>query len=293
MTEEQSDLAGFGSSGDERWQTSHSPGHVFSDMGSGGQTPAAGTAGPDGPIWPGDPRADTMKLDLSALRELDSDPAETAASERPEPDRPAWQLAAMQGREPSHADPMADTTLLRPVTLPLPAEEPVDLVTGLADLDVDVDVDADADVDEPTGSRSVSSLLLRQRRRLAVGAAGVAAVAALLALPPVRAQLRDSFTRLPQPYTALYFTSPPQVDGTVLTVPVSVHAVETGTRDYNVRVWTVDSAGHVDDSQNAGLKWDGQALSTVVSMPVNPAAEFVWVSLDGSDQTLHYKIAVA
>ena len=34
-------------------------------------------------------------------------------------------------------------------------------------------------------------------------------------------------------------------------------------------------------------------MSAVVSMPVNPAAEYVWVSLGGSDETLHYKIAVA
>jgi hypothetical protein len=126
-----------------------------------------------------------------------------------------------------------------------------------------------------------------------MGAGGVVAIVALLALPPVRAELRDSFTRLPQPYTALYFTSPPRVDGTVLTVPVSVHAVNTGTTAYTVRVWTVDTLGQVDDSQTADLAWDGQALSAVISMPVNPQADFVWVSLGGSTETLHYKIAVA
>ena len=126
-----------------------------------------------------------------------------------------------------------------------------------------------------------------------MGGAGIVVLAALLALPPVQAQLRDSFTRLPQPYTALYFTSPPQVDGTVLTVPVSVHAVDTRTDTFSVRVWTVDAAGKVDDSRTADLAWDGQAMSAVVSMPVNPAADYVWVSLGGSDETLHYKIAVA
>lgn len=178
-------------------------------------------------------------------------------------------------------DPTADTTLLRRVTLPQPTEEPAG-----------PDTTAAAPI-KPTWSQTLRTLLDRHRRRFAIGGAGLVVIGVLLALPPVQAQLRDSFTRLPQPYTALYFTSPPQVDGTVLTVPVSVHAVETGTDAYSVRVWTVDAKGKVDDSQTADLKWDGQALSAVVSMPVNPQADYVWVSLNGSSQVLHYKIAVA
>ena len=306
---------------------------------AGAQNPSAGPDGPDGPtgpagsdstdippgpIWPGDPRADTMMLDLSALRGTASEtesasesaptprptptPTPTPAPGRPEPDRPAWELAVMQGREAALSDPMADTTLLRPVTLPLPTTEPVaadvafEMADAYADADLDAGPDADPDADPDTHPEAVRSRsgrsplvqrVLGRRRRLAVSLAGVAALAALLALPPVRAELRDSFTRKPQPYTALYFTSRPQVDGTVLTVPVSVHAVDTGTDAYSVHVWTVDAKGQVDDSHLADLAWDGQAMSTVVSMPVNPAAEFVWVALVGTDQILHYKIAVA
>ncbi|NUR62055.1 MAG: hypothetical protein HOV87_25845 [Catenulispora sp.] len=184
----------------------------------------------------------------------------------------------------------------RVATPPSAAQSAPSAQSAPADSGPDAVLDAETSAafvpDEPIRSRSAVGVP-RRRRRLAVGAAGVAAIAALLALPPVRAELRDSFTRTPQPYTALYFTSRPQVDGTVLTVPVSVHAVDTGTDAYSVRVWTVDAKGAVDDSHTADLTWDGQALSTIVSMPVNPAAEYVWVSLTGSDQTLHYKIAVA
>jgi hypothetical protein len=228
----------------------------------------------------------------------------SSAAEPAELTRPAWQLAVLQGQglgdpaRPDHSDrpdPMADTMYLSRLTAPEPVTQPVQPDSGLeADPVGDAGPTAGGGpiADEPLRSRATAAVL-RQRRRLAVCAAGVVALAALLALPPVRAQLRDSFTRLPQPYTALYFTAPPQVDGTVLTVPVSVHAVETGPRDFSVRVWTVDAKGRVDDSRTADLTWDGQAMSTTVSMPVNPAAEYVWVSLDGSDQILHYKIAVA
>lgn len=267
-------VAGSRSRGDRAWPAEDPHERPLHDPGAG--TPSAG------PIWPGDPRADTMLLNRSAFLPP-TDPAET--------DRPAWELAVLQGRESDHPDPMADTTRLDRVT------QPADPDAGLEpDSSAAAYAHAAVDAAGPAVGRQrlwfVDSAL-RERRRLAVGVAGLAAVGALLALPPVRAELRDSFTRTPHPYTALYFTSRPQVDGTVLTVPVSVRAVETGTDAYSVRVWTVDSTGHVDDSQNADLKWDGAAMSTVVSMPVNPAAEFVWVSLDGSDQTLHYKIAVA
>jgi hypothetical protein len=228
----------------------------------------AGQAEPAGAPWEDDASAETMVLSRSA-----------------------WELSALRGRKADRPDPMADTMQLSRSAVLRPAGQAADPASG-------PDTAADADTGSGSGAgpaspMSVRTLLDRHRRALTICAAGLAAVCVLLALPPVRAQLRDSFTRLPQPYTALYFTTPPQVDGTVLTVPVSVHAVQTTTDAYNVRVWTVDAQGRIDDSRTADLKWDGQALSTVVSMPVNPAAVTVWVSLAGSTETLHYKIAVA
>lgn len=287
MAAEQRGVAGYRNLGDDPRRTMHPYEPFAPDAGSGDRTPAAG---PSGPLWPDDPSAVTMELS-----------------------RAAWQPSDPQDRPADRPDPTADTTLLRRVVPPRPAAGPASPASAAdSGLNAGVGVDADADVDVeaeaeaaaeaaaaagpprgPLRSWSARSLFERHRRRLAVGAAGVAALAALLALPPVRAQLRDSFTKLPKPYTALYFKTPPQVDGTVLTVPVSVHAVDTGTSTYSVRVWTVDAQGRVDDNRTADLTWDGQALSAVVSMPVNPAATYVWVSLSGSTETLHYKIAVA
>lgn len=229
--------------------------------GSGHQIP---TGEQSSPPWSDSSRADTVELSRSVwnLSALDD----------------TTQLSRVRPSEPV-AEPVAERAIS-------PTAELTDSASGSDP------APATADADRPR-QRSLRSLVERHRRRFVIGAAGLAALGALLALPPVRAQLRDSFTRLPQPYTALYFTSPPQVDGTVLTVPVSVHAVETGRDTYSVRVWTVDAKGVVDDSRTADLKWDGQALSTVVSMPVNPQADYVWVSLTGSSQVLHYKIAVA
>lgn len=260
------------------------------------------TAG--GPPRPPDPWDDTMQLSRVAWEPSDLHGRE---ADRPDPTADTTLLGRVP-REPSdpweskadRPDPWDDTTLLSRVTLSQPPAGPnSDAGTGLS-TEASTDTETGAvtetsagDDGGPTEPWSLRSFTERHRRRLAMGGAGIVVIGALLALPPVRAQLRDSFTKLPKPYTALYFTSPPQVDGTVLTVPVSVHAVDTGTDTYSVRVWTVDAKGKVDDSRTADLAWDGQAMSAVVSMPVNPAADIVWVSLGGSDQTLHYKIAVA
>jgi len=133
----------------------------------------------------------------------------------------------------------------------------------------------------------------RRRRNVLIGSliALVAALATAFAAPPVQTVLKQSFTRLPQPYAAIYFTSDPTIDGAVLSVPITVHGVDTGISAYGVRVWTVTASGAVDASRKATVTADKNGVwATVVTLSIAPAAAVVWVSLDGTDQTLHYRI---
>ena len=134
----------------------------------------------------------------------------------------------------------------------------------------------------------------RGRRPMVVVAVFLVAAAAL-SLPSVRTVLRQSFTRIPQPYTAMYFTTAPTVTGTVLRVPVTVQGVDTDESVYGIRVWTVTAAGKVGESTTAAVHWNAgaQTAATVVTMPVQPDAAVVWVSLDGSQESLHFKIATS
>jgi hypothetical protein len=125
----------------------------------------------------------------------------------------------------------------------------------------------------------------------AVGVLVAVAVAASVTLPSVKTVLKQSFTRLPQPYAALYFTSDPTLDGAALTVPISVQPTDEGVRSYTVRVWTVTAAGTVDpDATAATVSPKNGVWATVVTLTIAPTAAVVWVALDGTQQTLHYRI---
>lgn len=112
-----------------------------------------------------------------------------------------------------------------------------------------------------------------------------------LSLPQVRTVLQQSFTHMPQPSTAIYFTSSPQINGTVLDVPVTVKGINTGVSTYNLKVWTVNAAGKIDSTTNAKVGTAGGVSASVVALPIAADASEVWVSLDGTAQTLHFQIA--
>ena len=103
--------------------------------------------------------------------------------------------------------------------------------------------------------------------------------------------LKQSFTRLPRPYATVYFTSDPTVDGAALRVPLTVESADTPQSDYGLDVWTVNAAGVVSAKASAKVTTrGGTAATTVVTMTVTPDASVVWVSLNGTQQTLHYRI---
>jgi hypothetical protein len=120
---------------------------------------------------------------------------------------------------------------------------------------------------------------------------GIVVLAGVLALSPVRTLLKQSFTRLPQPYATIYFTSSPTIDGAALHVPLTVESADAPQSDYGLKVWTVSATGAVSGKTTAAkVTTHGGVTATVVTMPVTPNASVVWVSLDGTQQTLHYRI---
>jgi hypothetical protein len=131
----------------------------------------------------------------------------------------------------------------------------------------------------------------RTSRTAAAAVLALLALAALLLVPGVRTVLRQSFTRLPQQSVAISFTENPDIHGAVLEVPVTVRGVNTGLHTYGVKVWTENAAGKVDASTTASISTVRGVTAGVVSLPIADDAAEVWVSLDGTTQMLHFRIA--
>lgn len=129
------------------------------------------------------------------------------------------------------------------------------------------------------------------RARVVLAGLLVLAVVGALFVPQVRLILRQSFTHLPQTYTALAFTANPTIQGTVLSVPVTVQGTNTGIGTYQVKVWTVNGAGKVDGSTSAKVPTVKGVSAAVVKLPIAADAAAVWVSLNGTDHTIYYKIS--
>ncbi len=133
--------------------------------------------------------------------------------------------------------------------------------------------------------------LIRRRGTLAAIGVAIVALAGTLALSPVQTVLKQSFTRLPQPYATIYFTSEPTIDGAALRVPLTVESADTPQGNYGLNVWTVNASGAVNGKASAKVTTHGStATTTVVTLPVTPDAAMIWVSLNGTQQTLHYRI---
>ncbi|HET9172608.1 MAG TPA: hypothetical protein VFN97_24495 [Actinospica sp.] len=151
----------------------------------------------------------------------------------------------------------------------------------------------DAEV-EPVRSRSRRAPRAGTRRggHLLHAALVLALLAGTLLIPQVRTVLRQSFTHLPQTATALAFTASPTISGTTLSVPITVTGTNTGTDTYHVKVWTVNAAGKTDGGTTAQVPQVKGVNATVVKLPIAVDAAVVWVSLDGTDHLIHFKISV-
>ncbi len=148
----------------------------------------------------------------------------------------------------------------------------------------------------PVRGRGARKSGTRPRRRVLTTTAAVAGVLILVlvgSIPAVRTVLRQSFTRQPTPYTELYFSGTPKVDGILLTVPVTVVNHATGMKSFVLRVWMTDAAGRTDTTSSVTVTpRTGQATTVVqVSLQLPDGAQVLWVNLAGQAQTLHDRIA--
>jgi hypothetical protein len=128
-----------------------------------------------------------------------------------------------------------------------------------------------------------------------VVAAGLALLAFVVTLAPVRTVLRQSFTRIPSPYTEMYFSGAPTVSGIDLIAPVTVINHATRSDSFELRIWVVDAAGATDASTSMTVTPKHGEAKTVVEVSVQLPAngQVLWVALVGQTQTLHYRFAGA
>ena len=132
-------------------------------------------------------------------------------------------------------------------------------------------------------------------RRIAPGVGALAVVLLIVlavgSLPSARAVLRQSFTRMPTPYTELYLTGDPVVDGFVLRIPVAINAHVTTKTSYSLKAWLVDGAGAAGPATTSRVTSSGGVTTAVLQAQMTPGAEVVWIDLVGQGQQLHFRIA--
>jgi hypothetical protein len=123
----------------------------------------------------------------------------------------------------------------------------------------------------------------------AVVLALMAVTAAALLVPAVRAQVRESFTRMPDPYQELYFPRMPSVDNGVAVVPVSLRDHSQTVRTYRIRAWLRSADGTNGVPQTTTLIPRPDA-SAVLRLRLRSGPATVWVQLLGPSQTLHFQL---
>jgi hypothetical protein len=136
-----------------------------------------------------------------------------------------------------------------------------------------------------------------KRRRMLIGAVVAAVLVGVLAfigtLPSVRTILSQSFTRLPTPYTEMYFSATPTVNGILLSVPVTIVSHATGEKSFVLRVWMTNAAGQTEAATSITVTPKYGEATTVVKVAIEMPADgqVLWINLAGQQQTLHYRVA--
>ncbi|MFE5628965.1 hypothetical protein ACFQ69_18920 [Streptomyces sp. NPDC056470] len=131
----------------------------------------------------------------------------------------------------------------------------------------------------------------RLRKVLLVLLAVVVAVVVALATPAVRAELKQSFSPVPTPYTELYFTSAPVVTGDSVLVQVTVDDRGPGVRTHRLLVSVQASDGRTTASATTTLTPRDDAPASAVSrLPLREGSVIVRVELLDSSESLHFRL---
>ena len=137
----------------------------------------------------------------------------------------------------------------------------------------------------------------KRARPLLIGLAaalviGLAAWAAW-EIPTTRALVRQSFTRLPDRYIELYFSSPPSVHSGTVTVPITL--IDHGDDSVlQLGILARDTSGRVTAQTTKAVQPRRDAPVTFsVDLPGAPDQGQVQVDLLDHPQTLHYRIGNA
>jgi hypothetical protein len=133
----------------------------------------------------------------------------------------------------------------------------------------------------------------RTRARLIISASALViglATWAVWEIPAKGTLLRQSFTRLPDRYTELYFSSPPTVNSGIVTVPIAL--IDHGDHSMlQLRTLVRDGSGRVTSQITTAVQPHRDVPVTfAVHLPEAAGQSQVQVDLLDHPQTLHYRL---